>query len=93
MESKVPAFFECHWEPTDISAVRALERGDASPDQQQRALAWFINHAAKTYDSTFIPGSPDASAFAEGRRFVGLQTVMLLKLNASAFTKEQTNAR
>lgn len=89
---KNPAFFLCAWEVADISAVQALERGDASPEQQKRALNWIIRSAAATYDNTFFPGQPDASAFSAGRRFVGLELVKLLHLNPSAFIKDKHNA-
>lgn len=50
---------------------------------QQRALRWIIERAAGTYDQSFTPDSPRLTDFAEGRRFVGLQIVKLLKINLS----------
>jgi hypothetical protein len=71
--------------------MQALQRGDASPEQQRRALDWIIRVGATTYDSTFFPGEPDASAFAQGRRFVGLEVVKLLKVVPHAFVKDRSN--
>lgn len=68
------------YEPQDMHAVQALRRGDATPDQQKRALAWIIESAAGTYDLSYRPDSDRDTAFAEGRRFVGLQLVKLLNL-------------
>lgn len=76
----------CPHEIADVSAFQALERGDASPDQQKRALAWLINVAAMTYQPTFM-ADPYKSAYAEGRRFVGLKVVKLLKLSLTALHK------
>lgn len=89
VHEETPAFFSAPWDPADASAVQALARGEAGPDQQKRALDWVIKVAAATYNTSFTPGSPDATAFAEGRRFVGTQIVKLLSLNVAAFTKEQ----
>lgn len=88
MPTKVPAFFACEWEPADAAALQSLQRGDASPEQQKRALDWFITRAAGTYNVSFVPGAQDATAFMEGRRFAGLQAVKLLKVIPSAFVKE-----
>jgi hypothetical protein len=56
------------------------QRGDASAEQQQRALRWLIEQAAGTYEFAYYPSDRD-TAFALGRGFVGQQVVKLLKLN------------
>jgi len=65
----------------DISAMQALQRGDATPDQQVRALKWLIEQAAGTYQFHFYPDSARATDFALGRAFVGQQIVKLLRLS------------
>lgn len=94
MTTKTPAYFAAPWELVDASSMQALERGDATPEQQKRALDWVIQVAAATYQPTFHPGEPDASAFAEGRRFVGNAVIKLLKINTNALlnAKEQIDA-
>ncbi|TXJ25387.1 MAG: hypothetical protein E6Q24_14745 [Chitinophagaceae bacterium] len=67
----------------DVAALKALEFGEASPEQQKRALAWIINNASATYEMSYRPTSDRDTSFAEGRRFVGLQIVKMLKLNLS----------
>ena len=64
-----------------IRALKALADGTASESQQKRLLDWWINAACGTYDMSFRPGEDGdrETVFAEGRRFVGLQTVKLLK--------------
>lgn len=72
------------WDNGDAVAIQALERGEATADQQKRALAWIINAAAMTYDETFVAGQQDVTAFLAGRRSVGTQVVKLLRINTRA---------
>ncbi len=76
-----PQFTPPDYDEADMAAFRALHRGEASQEQQKRALDWIIQSAAATYDVSFHPDSARLTDFAEGRRFVGLQVVKLLKLN------------
>lgn len=87
--SSTPVCFQAPWDYPDAAALQALALGEASPEQQRRALDWIIKSAAGTYQTSFIPGAPDASAFSEGRRFVGLQLVKLLSLNLAVIRNAQ----
>jgi hypothetical protein len=73
------------YELADASAIQALQRGDATQGQQQRALRWIIENACGTYDMSYRPGEEGKrdTDFAEGKRFVGSQIVKMLKLNLS----------
>ena len=73
------------YELADASALQALARGDATAEQQQRALVWVINSAAGTYDVEYR-NDPRDHAFVSGRRFVGLAIVKLVKLNLGALS-------
>jgi hypothetical protein len=87
------AWLPAPYELADITAVQAVHRGDASPDQQRRALAWIINQACGTYDFSYRPGADDRETnLALGRQFVGQQLVKLLYLNASALQRSEPNA-
>jgi hypothetical protein len=77
------------WEPADVSAIQALHRGDASPDQQKRALDYIISLAG-TYDLSYRPDSDRDTTFAEGKRWVGLQIVKLVKLNLAAIRQAKS---
>ena len=70
------------FDDADAAAIQALGRGSASTDQQKRALDWIITKCCATYDMSYRPGEDGVrdTAFAEGRRFVGLQVVKLLKI-------------
>lgn len=84
------------WKPVDYDladagAIQALHRGEASPDQQQRALKWIIERASGTYDLSYHPGTEGQrdTDFAEGRRFVGLQLVKMVKLQLAALRRKE----
>ena len=85
-----PYCFRCPWEKPDVSAMQALERGEASPEQQKRALDWIINNASGTYELAWEVDNERASSFEAGRRFVGIEVVKLLKINLNAF-RSNTN--
>ena len=66
----------------DVQALRACNDGRATPDQQQRIIRWIINTGCCTYDASFRRGGVEAerdSIYAEGRRWVGLMLVHMLK--------------
>lgn len=82
------------YELADAGSLQALMRGDATKEQQQRALKFVIENICGTYDVSYRPGGEDGrrdTDFAEGRRFPGLQIVKFLKLNLSVLRKENNN--
>ena len=79
----VPAQYDL----ADAGAIQALMRGDATEDQQRRALKWIVESAAGCYDFHYYSSERD-TAFALGRAFVGQQVVKMTKLNLSALRKE-----
>ena len=76
------------YEIADAASIQALQRGDATPDQQRRALSFIITTLAGTYDSTYFSGADGDSSFAQGKRWVGLQLVKLANLALSRLTAE-----
>jgi hypothetical protein len=62
----------------EAQALRALYDGKASA-RQQKAILPYILRAAGTHDLSYRPGDPHATAFAEGKRFVGTTLVWMLK--------------
>ena len=64
-------------------AIKAMAVGEATPDQQQMALAWICNVVCGNNDLSYRPdslGGERATVFADGKRFVGLQINKLVKL-------------
>lgn len=62
----------------EVQALRALFAGNAS-ERQQVAILPYILRAAGTHDLSYRPGDSHATAFAEGKRFVGTTLVWMLK--------------
>ncbi len=61
----------------DAHALRALQRGDASKDQQQRALNFVINTICGTYDCASRRNERDTN-LALGKQRAGQHIVYLL---------------
>jgi hypothetical protein len=76
----------------DFVALKALQAGTATPEQQQRALKWLIENACGTYDLSYRPESDRETAFAEGRRFVGLQIIKALNFDMAVLRNNHENS-
>lgn len=75
--------------PADARAFQMLAEGKADERQQLRALKWLID-ACGTYDEPFRPGGTEAerdTAYACGKRNIGMQIVKLLNVNITALEK------
>jgi hypothetical protein len=72
------------YEETEVHAIRACIAGTANDGQQKLAMDWIIRKASNAYDVSYRPGDGLATAFAEGRRFVGLQIIKLLQPEVTA---------
>jgi hypothetical protein len=89
------AYLPPAYELADVTALQALERGEATPDQQKRALRWIIGGACGTYDLAYRPGGEDGARdtlIALGRQFVGQQIVKLLRLVPHVLRKSEPRA-
>lgn len=64
----------------EITALRALQSGTATPDQQKLALRTIVFQLCRTYDVAYRSEAPLDTAFAEGKRFAGLEIVRLLQI-------------
>lgn len=90
MKKRDPSWYPSQYDKPDIFAIKAVADGTASEDQQKRAIAWLINKAAMTYDVSFrsdADGGDRETAFAEGRRFVGLEIVKMINMPHSIAAK------
>lgn len=72
-------------EPADTTALQALQRGEADPEQQKRALDWIITKASGMYEFSYFTGHDGQrnTDFALGRAYVGQQIVRELKIALS----------
>lgn len=76
---------------SDAYAFKALQRGDATAEQQKAVLYWLIHNCADTYNMSFRPGGVEGQRetdFAEGKRFVGNQIVKLVNIDVSLLKEE-----
>ena len=87
----IPPFLRCDYDLPAAAAIQALQRGEASSEQQKQALAWIVNQAAATYGQSFQLEGDRETAFAEGRRYVGNQIVKLSKISLNALRKASTH--
>ena len=83
------AYAPAPWEPADAKALQQMAIGEATPEQQKRALKWIVEQAAATYDQPFRPGDNGETQFACGRMFVGQQIVKLVKVDLLALQRKQ----
>jgi hypothetical protein len=78
-----PPYLPFNWagDRAGTAAIKALDRGDATPEQQRLALTTIIEGICGYYDLSYRPNNEHDTSFAEGKRFVGGQLVKLTKLN------------
>lgn len=69
-------------------ALQALQRGEATPEQQKRALDAIINNFCLTYDLPYRRDHHETD-FMCGRMFVGQQIVKHLKINTALLEKKK----
>lgn len=79
-------------EKADVIALQMVANGKGTEAHQKRVIDLIINKFCETYGLSFRPdedGGERATAFAEGKRFVGSELILALKSNANNFmTKE-----
>lgn len=90
IRKRAPPYFRAEYEIADAAAIQAVAHGRASEEQQKRAIKWIVEAGAMTYDETFHPDSERASAFMQGRRFVGMQIVKFTRVSINALKKQAT---
>lgn len=81
------------YDEAEVAAVKAVAAGNASPEQQKRALNWIIQKAARTYDEPFMPGQHDLTLNLLGRRNVGLQIVKLINVPVKKLVPSKPQAK
>lgn len=85
-----PAWLPAAYAAADLEAVQACSQGIANEHQQKRAIDWLINSVSGTYELSFrsdADGGERETAFAEGRRFVGMQVVKAVNLSPQNIAK------
>lgn len=83
-----PPYLPTEYTKADVTALLALAQGAATDIQQRRIVDLIVNRICETYGLSYRPGGTEGerdSAFAEGKRFVGLQIVKLLNSNPDQY--------
>jgi hypothetical protein len=84
-----PADSPAAFELADASAIQAVYRGEGTPEQQKRAMEWIIKGAGQIGGQSYRAGDSHATAFLEGRRFVGAQILSLLAMNLTQLRQKK----
>jgi hypothetical protein len=85
-----PADHPATFDIADAAAVKAVYAGSATEHQQKRAMDWIIKQASLIGGQSYRAGDSHATAFVEGRRFVGAQIMGLITLNTEELKKRTT---
>lgn len=73
---------------SEAYALQALEKGEATSEQQIKALKWIVEKLCGTYDLSYRPDSSRDTDFALGKQFVGLQIVRFIKTNLATYKEK-----
>jgi len=76
----------------EVQALRAIWRGEGTPDQQRLSLEYMVR-AFGTHDASFRPENQYETAFAEGRRFAGTTLVWMLNVAPTRTDPDKIAAR
>lgn len=80
--------FDVQFSVADIHALQQVHRGEATPEQQKRLIAWILADVARVKELGYHPTDRD-SAFASGRRFVGLKLAEFITTNLENLKKKE----
>lgn len=82
----VPGIVLPRYELPDVAALQAISKGEASAEQQVRALKWILNGACMVQEWAFVEGQRQTDV-ALGRQMAGQMIYGLLKLPMSELRK------
>lgn len=72
------------YELADVQAIKAVHRGDASPEQQQRAVEWILTKVSRI-GALCYHTEPISMAFDAGRCSVGKHLLHFITTPIEAF--------
>jgi hypothetical protein len=84
----VPPWFPVTPGVADAAAIQAITRGEATPDQQTRAMEFIVRVICDATTMSYSPESHSDTDFAEGKRFVSLQIVRICSMSLSQLRKD-----
>ncbi len=72
------------WKKHEVAAIQAVHAGKATEDQQKAAMKYIIEGLGMVGQPVWFPDERETS-YANGRQYVGLQLIKLIKLNLGVF--------
>lgn len=81
-----------NWKLADASAMKALNAGTATPEQQKRALDWILKNACALPEWAYVAGDQGETNINLGRHFVGQQIMKLLTIDLSTVARTNPHA-
>lgn len=78
-----------NWTLADAHAIKAIQTGTASPEQQKQSLDWILKGACGLPDWPYEAGNHDETNINLGRHFVGHQIMKLLKADLSTVPRDK----
>lgn len=80
-------------EISDAAAVKAINAGTATPEQQKRGLDWIMKGACMIGGEPFCPGEPDSSAYKMGKQSVARNILFVITEPIAKFDKQPRRAK
>lgn len=75
------------YDPVIAGALKAMQWGKATEHQQEVLIGWLIKDACGLGSISYRQGDSHATAFAEGRRFVGILIMHLIEITTKEVTR------
>lgn len=75
---------------SEAAAIKAINSGTATPEQQKRGLDWILKGACMIGGEPFRPGEPDGTAYNNGKQSVARKILFILSEPIARFDKKTT---
>lgn len=75
-------------EVSEAAAIKAINLGTATSEQQKRGLDWIMKAACMIGGEPFCPGEPDSSAFKMGKQSVARSILFIISTPIAKFDKQ-----
>lgn len=80
--------FDVQFTVADIHALQRVYAGDATPEQQKRAMSWILTDLCRIKELGYHENDRD-TAFAQGRKFPGLKLAEFITINLENLKKKE----
>lgn len=78
---------------TEVAAIKAVQAGTATEDQQKRFFKFLVTHVCGYTQEHFYPGQEDATAFSLGKRRVATYLISYLDAPIERFRSTQETGK